>query len=68
MRCTKSPAFRARLLPYSSDKSAPKQAITPEFEKTYKEWKAERITATEAMQRLDMKPNTFYRRVKEYEK
>ncbi|QLG37643.1 recombinase family protein [Paenibacillus sp. FSL W7-1088] len=45
----------------------PKQAITPVFEKVYKEWKAEQITATEAMRRLDMKPNTFYRRVKEYE-
>jgi DNA invertase Pin-like site-specific DNA recombinase len=45
----------------------PKQEITANFQKAYKDWKAEHITATEAMKRLDMKPNTFYRRVKEYE-
>jgi len=45
----------------------PKQEITSNFTKAYKEWKAGQITATEAMKRLDMKPNTFYRRVKEYE-
>ena len=37
------------------------------FETTYKMWKNEEITAREAMRRLDLKPNTFYRRVKEYE-
>ncbi|MED1801993.1 recombinase family protein [Brevibacillus porteri] len=45
----------------------PKQAITADFTKAYKDWKAGQITATEAMKRLNMKPNTFYRRVKEYE-
>ena len=30
-----------------------------------KTWRAGTITAREAMQRLDLKPNTFYRRVKE---
>lgn len=30
-----------------------------------KAWRAEEITAREAMQRLNLKPNTFYRRVKE---
>ena len=28
-------------------------------------WRSGEITATEAMKRLDLKPNTFYRRVKE---
>ncbi|WP_405168319.1 recombinase family protein [Paenibacillus sp. FSL H3-0286] len=45
----------------------PKQAISAEFEGIYKEWKQGLITAVEAMRRLDMKANTFYRRVKEYE-
>ncbi|MFS8214731.1 hypothetical protein [Paenibacillus polymyxa] len=33
----------------------------------YEEWKQGCITAVEAMKRVDMKPNTFYRRVEEYE-
>ena len=37
------------------------------FESIYKSWKAEEITAKKAMQKLSLKPNTFYRRVKEYE-
>lgn len=37
----------------------PKQAITPVFEKVYKEWKAGQITARGAMRRLDMKPNQW---------
>lgn len=45
----------------------PKQKITIEFVKVYDEWKAERITAVEAMKRVNMKPNTFYRRVADYE-
>ena len=36
------------------------------FEEVVSEWKAGHITATEAMKRLDLKPNTFYRRVKEW--
>lgn len=36
------------------------------FEETVKEWRAGNITATEAMKRLNLKPNTFYRRVKEW--
>lgn len=36
------------------------------FKKVYTEWKAGGITAREAMRRLQLKPNTFYRRVKEY--
>lgn len=38
-----------------------------QFEKLYKKWKAGEITAVKAMKQLDLKPNTFYRRVQEYE-
>lgn len=38
------------------------------FEKVYKEWKAGEITARRAMDRLGLKPNTFYRRVQALEK
>ena len=37
------------------------------FETVYLSWKSEEITARQAMKILDIKPNTFYRRVKEYE-
>lgn len=46
----------------------PKQEITDEFRKVVTLWKAGEITAVAAMKQLDMKPNTFYRRVKEYER
>lgn len=36
------------------------------FEAVVKEWRAQTITAVEAMKRLNLKPNTFYRRVKEW--
>ena len=39
-----------------------------QFEQEYKLWKSGQITATAAMTHLGLKPNTFYRRVKEYEK
>lgn len=38
-----------------------------QFEQEYKLWKAGQITAKTAMAHLGLKPNTFYRRVKEYE-
>lgn len=38
-----------------------------EFVKVYQDWKASKITAKQAMKELALKPNTFYRRVKEYE-
>ncbi|MFS0558306.1 recombinase family protein [Brevibacillus centrosporus] len=44
-----------------------KYEITPEFIQVYDEWRSGLITATEGMKRLELKPNTFYRRVKEYE-
>lgn len=37
------------------------------FKQVYDKWKASEITARQAMQELNLKPNTFYRRVKEYE-
>jgi len=37
------------------------------FERVYKEWKAEKITAKSAMEKLNLKPNTFYRRVQAFE-
>ena len=37
----------------------------PEFPQVAELWREGKITAVEAMRRLDMKPRTFYRRVKE---
>ena len=45
----------------------PKQEIDKVFVDVYLKWKDGEITAKKAMQFLNMKPNTFYRRVKEYE-
>lgn len=39
-----------------------------QFEQEYTLWKSGQITATTAMKHLGIKPNTFYRRVAEYEK
>ena len=39
--------------------------VRPELEQITKLWRSGKITAVEAMKRLDMKPSTFYRRVKE---
>jgi len=38
-----------------------------EFRRVCKKWRSQEITATAAMKQLDLKPNTFYRRVKELE-
>ena len=45
----------------------PKIEAGDDFEEVYKTWKAKEITAVKAMQLLELKSNTFYRRVKEYE-
>lgn len=46
----------------------PKMKIDREkFEAVVREWREDKITATEAMKRLELKPNTFYRRVKEWQ-
>lgn len=44
-----------------------KYEINADYIQVYNEWKSGSITATEGMNRLELKPNTFYRRVKEYE-
>lgn len=44
-----------------------KYEITPGFIQIYEQWRAGSISAAEGMRRLKLKPNTFYRRVKEYE-
>ncbi|MGE6599522.1 DNA recombinase [Bacillus proteolyticus] len=41
--------------------------IDDNFIVAYQEWKNNKITAVEAMEKVGMKSNTFYRRVKEYE-
>ena len=38
----------------------------PNFNEVVSLWKSGTITAVEAMKRLDMKPSTFYRKVKNY--
>lgn len=45
----------------------PIQVNENQFIRVYKEWKGNKIKGKEAMQILGLKPNTFYRRVKEYE-
>ncbi|MCR8987663.1 recombinase family protein [Brevibacillus laterosporus] len=44
-----------------------KYEINADFIQVFNEWKSGSITATEGMKRLGLKPNTFYRRAKEYE-
>lgn len=44
-----------------------KKIMHENFIPVYEEWKSGDITAVKAMEKLDMKRNTFYRRVKEYE-
>lgn len=39
----------------------------PEFEAVVRQWRQGEITAVEAMRRLDMKPRTFYRKIKKAE-
>jgi len=46
----------------------PKKAIDKAFIDIYLKWKDKDITAVTAMKMLDLKPNTFYRRVGEYQK
>lgn len=45
----------------------PKKDIDKAFIDVYLKWKANTITAVKAMELLNIKPNTFYRRVKEYQ-
>ena len=41
-----------------------KPIVHPEFNRVVSLWRNDEITAVEAMRRLDMKPSTFYRKVK----
>jgi DNA invertase Pin-like site-specific DNA recombinase len=45
----------------------PKVEIDDSFVAIFDKWKQGTITARKAMQMVDMKPNTFYRRAAEYE-
>lgn len=47
---------------------APIKVDSSQFEQEYRLWKSGQITATAAMKHLGIKPNTFYRRVAEFEK
>lgn len=42
-----------------------KPIMHPEFDKVVSKWKSGSMTAVEAMRRLNMKPSTFYRKVRE---
>ena len=42
-----------------------KPIIHPDFDRVTSKWRAGDISATEAMRRLNMKPSTFYRKVKQ---
>ena len=44
-----------------------KKIESADFAGVYEQWTAKEITATRAMELLGMKPNTFYRRVKEFQ-
>lgn len=44
-----------------------KPIVRPEFASVVSLWRQGNISAVEAMKRLDMKPSTFYRKVKEAE-
>lgn len=46
----------------------PKKEIDKAFIDVYLKWKDKEITAVTAMKMLNLKPNTFYRRVREYQK
>ena len=41
-----------------------KPIVRPNFDAVVAQWRCGNITAVEAMRRLDMKPSTFYRKVK----
>ena len=45
----------------------PKIQMDDNFKSIYKQWKGGILTAKNAMKMLELKPNTFYRMVAEYE-
>ncbi len=44
-----------------------KKIVNENFKNVYDDWKKGKLTAVKAIEMLDMKKSTFYRRVKEYE-
>jgi hypothetical protein len=44
----------------------PAAVYPPEWEAVYTEWTAGKITAVEAMERLNLKKNTFYKLARQY--
>jgi len=44
-----------------------KKIVNENFEGVYDDWKKRKLTAVKAMEMLNMKKSTFYRRIKEYE-
>lgn len=44
-----------------------KKIVNENFKNVYNDWKKGKLTAVKAIEMLDMKKSTFYRRVKEYE-
>lgn len=44
-----------------------KKIVNENFKNVYDDWKKGKLTAVKAVEMLDMKKSTFYRRVKEYE-
>lgn len=46
----------------------PRIQVTDNFKDIYLQWKNGEFTAKKAMEMLEIKPNTFYRRVSEFEK
>ena len=44
-----------------------KKIVNENFKNIYNDWKKGNLTAVKAIEMLDMKKSTFYRRVKEYE-
>jgi DNA invertase Pin-like site-specific DNA recombinase len=44
-----------------------KKIVNENFKNVYDDWKNRKLTAVKAIEMLDMKKSTFYRRVKEYE-
>lgn len=45
----------------------PKAKYPKDWKEVYSQWKQGEVTATKAMEKLDLKRNTFYKLVKEYE-
>lgn len=58
---------KKRSLKTGRDIGRPQAAYPQNWKEVYEDWKAKKITAVEAMQRTELKKNTFYNLVKRYE-